>query len=515
MFNMGEKNNNKRIAKNSIYMSLRMVLALIVSLYTTRATLSALGVVDYGIFNVVCGFVSMFTFLNTSLANGIQRFFNYEIGRENGDRLVLVYNSALQIQIVIAIIITIFTEFIGSWYIQEKMVIPVDRAVAALYIFQFSVASMFLMIIQTPFVAAVMAHECMGFFSIIGVLDVVLKLLIVLSLPYFEGDLLIVYGFLFLMICLFDSFAYVLYSRLKFTEVRVKRIFDFQMLKDMLSFSGWNVFSSFAGVMREQGVNMVMNIYFGPIVNAARGIASQVNGALEGFAGNILTPARPQVIQSYAQSNYVRAFNLTFTISKLAALFVAILAVPICIEIDFILKVWIGEQVPNHANTFVVWVLLNTVVNILMGSMATIVHASGQMKTYQLVGGFIKLLPVPVSLFLLKYVYIPEYALISVFIFTFVGYIVGLYIIKSIQDYSITQYFRSVLFPVLAVPTILVLLIYPLHIIMVQSIYRLITIMIEGCVMGCLTTYILALTQDEKRYVNLFIKENLFKKLIK
>lgn len=498
---MNSKACNNRIAKNSVFMSVRLVIVLIITLYTTRKTLEILGVVDYGIYNVVCGFVTMFSFLNTSLSNGIQRFFNYEFGKNGVTAAMRVFNSALQIQFVLSIFIILITEIVGLWYLHNKMVIPDQRLEASEWIFHFSVLSMAFLIMQAPFTAAIMAHEKMGFYSIISVIDAILKLLVVLLLPILSSDLLIVYGFLFLLISFFNFVVYVFYSKKQFAEIKISYSVDYTMLKSMLSFSGWNMCGSFASMMREQGVNLVMNLYFGPVVNAARGIAAQINGALEGFAGNILTPVRPQVIQSYAHEDYKRAFSLTFTASKLSAFFVIILSVPLCVELDFILKVWLCNEVPEHTAMFVILVLATTVINILMGSMATIVHASGEMMIYQLVGGVIKVLPVPVSYILLKYMPIPEYALISVFVFTFVGYIVGLFIIKKIIPFSILYYLNNVLLPVLLITILLFGFLNLWYSFIENNIVQFFAVMLMGGIWGASFSYLLGLTKEEKLFI--------------
>lgn len=459
---MSNSGSNNTIARNSIFMSVRMVIVLLISLYTTRAVLAVLGVTDYGIYNVVCGFVSMFMFLNTSMSNGIQRFFNFELGKNGIDGARKVFNIALRIQLILAFAVIIIVEIIGIWYIRNKMVIPGDRIVAAEIIFQCSVVSMLFVIIQAPYVAAIIGHEKMDFYSIVGIIDVVLKLLIVLVLPLFSGDLLVIYGFLFILINVINFALYYLYSRKCFPEISVIKISDKTMLKEMLSFSGWNLFGSFSLMMREQGINMILNLYFGPIVNAARGVALQINGALEGFASNLVVPVRPQVIQSYAVGNIQRTLNLSYCVSKLSAFFVFILAIPVTIEIDFILALWLGNNVPSHTNTFVVIVMATTVVNLLMGAMAAIVHATGKMRNYQLIGGFVKLLCVPAALILLGLGCGPEWAMVSVFIFNLVGFVVGLYIIQSMVAFSVSDYFRKVLAPILFVFILSIIVIWPI-----------------------------------------------------
>lgn len=502
---MSNSLKNKRIAKNSVYMSIRLIIVLIITLYTTRRTLEILGVVDYGIYNVVCGFVTMFTFLNTSLSNAIQRFFNYEYGKSGENGAIKVFNSALQIQLILSMLVVVATEIAGVWYLHNKMVMPEDRLLAGEWIFHLSVVSMALLILQAPFTAAIMAHEKMDFYSVISIADAILKLITVFILPLISGDLLIVYGISILLISIFNFLVYFLYAKASFPEICLNYRIDKPTLKSMLSFSGWNMCGSFAGMMREQGVNMVMNVFFGPVVNAARGLAVQVNGALEGFAGNLLTPVRPQVIQSYAQEDYKRAFNLTFTASKLSSFFVVILAVPLCFELDFILHIWLGDDVPDHTAMFVALIIATTILNILMGSMATIVHASGKMMAYQLIGGAIKILPVPVSYIILMYMPIPEYALLCVLVLTFIGYIVGLFIIKKITCFSIKYYLRNVLMPVILLTILLYAFLVPWYSLVTNTILQFFVVMSVGVLTGTCLAYCIGLTNEEKQYIRNFI----------
>lgn len=498
--------NTNTIARNSIFMSVRMVIVLLISLYTTRLVLATLGVTDYGIYNVVCGFVSMFMFLNTSMSNGIQRFFNYELGKNGIDGARKVFNIALRIQLALSITVIFIVETIGVWFLRSKMVIPDDRMFAAEWVFQCSVISMLFLIIQAPYVAAIIGHEKMDFYSVIGIVDVVLKLLIVLALPLFRGDLLIIYGFLFLLISIINFALYYFYTRKQFPEISIIRISDKIMLKEMLSFSGWNLFGSFSLMMREQGINMILNLYFGPVLNAARGIAQQINGALEGFASNLVVPVRPQVIQSYAVGNAQRSLNLSYCVSKLSVYFVLVLAIPVTMEINFILRLWLGSNVPTHTNTFVVIVMATTIVNLLMGTMAAIVHATGEMKNYQLIGSFVKLLCVPSALILLGLGFAPEWAMISVFFFNLFGFFIGLYIIQNIFSFRVSDYYRKVLVPIIIVFILSIIVVWPIMHFFDDDWLRFIISFVVSCTWTGLCAFFIGLNANEKLILRSLVK---------
>lgn len=365
--------SNKRIAKNSVFLSIRMVVVMCISLYTSRVILNALGVEDYGVYNVVGGFVSMFAFLNTSMSNGIQRFFNYELGKNGEVGANKVYRTSLLIQLLLGVVIVALTETVGLWYLHNKMVIPEGRMLAAEWVFQFSIIGFLLIIMQVPYTAAVMAHEKMDFFSVISIADAIIKLVLVVILPHVRYDKLVAFGVLSLLIILFDFIAYFVYCKKKFPEITLKKTeskFDRSLFGSMLGFSGWNVFGSFSNMMRDQGINLIINFFYGPIVNAARGIAMQVNGAVSSLASTILTPVRPQVIQSYARNELDRTMRLTFSISKFSLVFLMLLALPISVEVNFILNLWLGI-VPEHSQAFCIIILATSATLIPMGALAT------------------------------------------------------------------------------------------------------------------------------------------------
>lgn len=482
-------------------MSIRMAIVLLLTLYTTRVVLSVLGVEDYGVYNVVCGFVSMFTFLSTSMSNGIQRFFNYELGKHGISGATKVYNTALLIQMTIAVVIVLFTETLGIWYLHHKMVIPVDRLVAAEWIFQFSILSFVFNIMQAPYSAAIMAHEKMDFYAIVSVLDAVLKLCIVFTVPYIAGDRLVIYGLLFLLIAISDFLLYFVYSKRKFEEIRFEKVIHKDLFKSMIGFSGWNFFGSFSGVMKEQGMNLVLNLFFGPVVNAARGVATQINGGLQSFVQNLSVPIRPQVIQSYAVENYSRCLNLTFSLSKLSCCLIYLIAMPIVLEMDYVLNLWLGENVPEHTNSFACIVILVTFVNNLNAPVSGIIHASGQMKKYQVVTSLISMMCIPGAYVALRLGTSPEVALFLIFVFSAISQYASLVILKDIIEYKLLDYLKEVLYPffllvfcTFAIPCI------P-RFLMEQSLFRFLVVGTTSVLIIIIGMYLVALNARERQLV--------------
>lgn len=499
--------SNKRIAKNSLYMSIRMIFVLLISLYTTRAVLKALGVEDYGVYNVVAGFVSMFAFLNNSMASATQRFFNFELGKHGEEGAQVVYNTSLFIHCFLAVLVVIVAIPVGLWYLHHKMVLPVGRMFAAECIFYFSAASLFLTIITVPFTAAVMAHEKMNFYAILGVLDAVLKLAIVLVLPFLSGDSLIWYGALFLSITLFNLVLYVGYCKQHFCEIRLDRQSPRHLIGPMLSFSGWGLLGSFAYILRNQGTDLLLNAFFGPVLNAAKGVATQVNGALNSFCSSILTPSRPQVIQSYSQGNYERTWRLTFSVSKLVTLFYYLMALPICIEINFILHLWLGDHIPAHTSWFVIIILITNTFGSLVAPMSTVIGATGKVKFYQVLSSCSNLLTIPLAYLFLKFNAVPEYVFVAMFITMVTNHLAGLIAAKRYTDFSYTAYTKRVLLPILYVISftlpfgIVALFVIP------EGIVRFLVVFSASVVIVGITTYFIGLDREEKSMVQQLISK--------
>lgn len=504
--------SNKRIAKNSIFLSIRMVVVLAITLYTTRVLLRILGVVDYGTYNVVCGFVAMFTFLNRAMSNGIQRFFNYELGKSGEEGANRVYCTAVFIQFILAVIIIVLTESFGLWYLHNKMVIPDDRMIAAEWIFQFSILSFLFVIMQAPYSAAVMAHERMDFYAIINVLDAFIKLGIVFLLPYLRADQLIMYGLLRAGVSVVNFFIYYFYCKRNFKEIKLHRYFDKKQFLSMLSFSGWNLFGSLSNVLKEQGINLVINFFFGPIVNAARGIAAQVNGGLHGFVANITMPVRPQVVQSYAKGNIDRTMNLTYGISKLSCCFLLMMAIPISFEIDYILRLWLGDNIPQHANTFVIIVLFTSLISNLSSATSGVVHATGIMRDYQLWGSLISMSSVPLAYFLLKSYAIPEIALLAVFVCSALGHFVCLFVVRKLVGMSVWDYFKRIVIPIIEVMAITIVLVFPVHMFMREGFLRLVVVSLLSVVLVGLLFYYIGFNKSERKMSLQFVS-SFFKRL--
>lgn len=473
---MSVVDSNKRIAKNTIFLYFRLAIVMIVNLYATRVVLDVLGVSDYGVYNVVCGFVAMFSFLNTSMANGIQRFYNFELGKDGESAITRVYNTALCIQILLAIIILALTETIGVWYLNTKMVISPDRIVAANWIFQFSVISLVFVIIQIPYSAAILAYERMNYYAIVSVVDALMKLAIVLILPYFTGDSLIIYGFLIMLITVLNFLLYWVYCHKKLKHIRFDKSFDRVLFKSMINFSGWNLFGSFAYILKGQGVNVLINAFFGTVVNAANGIATQVSSAIQTFSTNLVVAFKPQLTQSYAAGDYGRTEQLMLSMSKISFALMSVIAIPIIVEIDFVLHIWLKSDIPQYTDTFTILTITSIMVSILNAPVTQVIHATGKMKKYQIATSVVVCSILPISWLSLKL----GYGATSVFIITIlimaINQIVCLWVLHSTFRFNVQRYIRDVLLPCLTITIIPLLTVSYLRYMMPSSAWRFIFI---------------------------------------
>ena len=338
---MSEFSTNKRVAKNTLFLYFRMILIMLVTLYTSRVVLAELGIKDYGIYNVVGGVVMMFSFLNNCMSSATQRFMTFELGKGDMQKLRNVFAASLNIHIFIALIIVILAETIGLWFVNEKLVISHDRIFAANWVYQFSILTFCVNIIQVPYNAVLIAHEKMSIYAYISILEVLLKLGIVYLLAIVSSDKLIVYGMLVFIVQLIIRCIYQAYCKRHYEESKFKLFWNKYLYKQMSSFAGWNLFGSVAWLLRDQGLNIVLNLFFGPAINAARGIASQVSNAVIGFISNFQVALNPQITKNYATGHILEMEKLSYMGIKFSFLLLFIMVFPICLNIDYILHLWL------------------------------------------------------------------------------------------------------------------------------------------------------------------------------
>lgn len=479
-----------------------MLVVMMISLYTTRVLLVTLGVNDYGLYNVVCGFVSMFSFLNTSMANGTQRFYNFEIGRNGDCGISKIYTHSLLIQIVLALFIILGIETLGIWYLDNKMVIPEGRGIAAYWIFQSSMISLFFVIITVPYTAAIMAYEKMGFYAFLSILDAILKLVIVIILPYLPQDHLIWYGCLSATISGVNFILSFWYSKIKFRDLRVEKRIENKTFASILTFSGWNIFGSFSNMFRIQGLSLVYNFFWGTVVNAANGVAGQVNAAVESLTNSFLVAVRPQMIKSYAAGQEDYMIKMAFSVSKLTFYLVMIFAVPMIWEIKTILDIWLGEkQYPELTIVFCQLTLLMSLFGSFSVPISMIVQATGIMKRFQVYTSLTTLSVVPFAFLLSTMGGSPTSVLVLAIFFVIAAQLVRLLLVKEIVPFCIKQYVKEVIIPVFTIFVIAMLFVFILHTILSTGTIGTFAVILIGIGLSCGLIYFIGLSPSERNLV--------------
>lgn len=445
-----EQENNKRIAKNTMLLYVRMLFTMCVGLFTSRVILNALGVVDYGIYNVVGGAVAMFSVISGSLNAAISRYITYELGTGNIFQLKKIFSSAVTIQLVLATVILVLAETIGLWFLNTQMVIPENRMSAAIWAYQFSLIAFVINLISVPYNAAIISHEKMSAFAYISIVDVVGKLLIAYGVYVSPIDTLVFYAAMMVVLSSFIRFIYGQYCRKHFDECNFTFLWDKELLKKMFGFAGWNFIGASSAVLRDQGGTILINLFFGPSVNAARGISMHVNSAVIGFVNNFQTALNPQITKNYASGNRDYMMFLLFQGARLSFFIMLILSVPIIVTTPYLLKLWLG-QVPEHSVNFVRLVLVFSLSETLAGPLVTAMLATGNIKKYQIIVGGLQLMNIPVSLFFLHLNSNAEIVLIVAIVISVCCELARLLLLRKMIGLQVRRFFSEVYFKVLFV----------------------------------------------------------------
>lgn len=505
------KENSKRIAKNTLLLYIRLIFTMAVGLFTSRVILATLGVEDYGVYNVVAGFVMMFSFFTSSLGAAISRFLTYELGKGESSKLQRIFSTSVNVQLLLSVAISILAEAIGVWFVNNKLNIPADRLYAANWTFQCAILSFIFNLISVPYNAAIIAHERMSAFAYISILEVTLKLAIVYVLYISPIDKLITYSILFAFVGLVIRLVYGGYCRKHFAECRYQAVIDKPMLKEISGFAGWNLLGSGAYLFNTQGVNIAMNLFFGVTVNAARGIATQVEGVVRQFVTNFTTALNPQITKSYAAGNMEYMYTLVCRGAKYSYFLMLIFVVPFMFEADIILKLWL-DKVPEYTPVFLRLTMIGTLCDILGNSTANACWATGKVKKYYLWVGTIGSLVFFISYVLFTFGF-PAYTSYVVFIVIYIILIfVKLSIIKGLIHFPVTMFYKETLFRILPVTICTFMFASFAYSTLEESIGRmLLTVLLSTCALG-ISTFLFGLEQSEKQIVR--NKISYFKKRI-
>ena len=492
--------NNKRIAKNTLLLYVRMLFGMLVSLYTSRVILQTLGVEDYGVYNVVGGVISMFTFLNSAMSSATSRYITFEIGKGNMEQLKKVFSTSLQIHAIIALLIVILGETVGLWFLMNELVIPDGRMDAAMWVYQCSVVTAVVTIMSVPYNADIIAHEKMSAFAYISVLEIILKLAIVYLLVVLPFDKLKVYAVLVLMVGLLIRYIYTRYCHKHFEESHYIHRIDKALLKEMSSFAGWSFWGNLAAILYTQGLNMMLNIFFGPVVNAARGIATQIQGVVQQFVANFQMALNPQITKTYASGELDKMHSLMFRSARFSFMLMFFLSLPIMLETSYILTLWLGI-VPENTVIFARIIIAISLIYTIANPCVIANQATGKVKVYQAVVGGLLLLILPISYIVLK-MGAPAY---SVFIVHFcvesVAQFARMYMLRNMIDLPLLSYVKNIYLPIMGVVLLSVVLPMLVYNNMQEGIIRLLAVGMTCVISVAMTSLFIGMTRNERTFL--------------
>jgi len=456
---MPNTTNNKRIAKNTLFLYIRLFFTMGVSLYTSRVVLNVLGVNDFGVYSVVGGIVTLFSFFNSAMTSATQRFLAFDIGKNDFPQLKKTFNATLNIHIAISIVVLLLAETIGLWFVNYKLNLPLDRMVAVNWIYQFSVFTFLLGIIQVPYDALIVAREKMDIYAYMSFAEVFLKLIIVYLLVVFSFDKLILYAGLLFLVSFIVRMGHKYYCKRCFQESKYEFFFDKSFYKMLLSYSGWNLIAGIAAVARGQGCNILLNIFFGTILNAAYGISMQIQGTVSGFVQNFQMAVNPQITKQYAIGNKEEYLNYIFKSAKFSYFLMLIIACPVMYNIDYILELWLKNP-PKYTSAFVLLTLISSLIECISGSMMTGIQATGKIKRYTIVIAILLFLNLPLSYIFLKLFKNPEFVFYTSIVISILCLCFRLFYLKNIIQFPVLDFLKKVLLKIILTSTLVILINY-------------------------------------------------------
>ncbi len=494
--------NSRRIARNTLALYFRMLVLMFIGLFTARVVLNSLGIEDKGVYESVGGFVAMMSIITNSLSTAISRFLTVEIGREDSERLKKVFSTALSIMIFVAIVVVAIAEPLGLWYIGNVMQLPDGRTDAALILFQFSLATFVINLVSVPYNATIIAHEKMTAFAVIGVVEGVLKLGVALLLSVSPLDKLLTYGALMCCVALVARLLYALYCRRFFFESRTLPGFERGLFRAMFGFAGWSGLSNAVYLVNTQGVTLLVNYFFGVVFNTMRGIAMNVETMVKQFVTNVLTAMNPQITKSYVRGDTTYAFTIACKGSKYAFLIIFILGSPFLFEAEILLRLWLGDIVPEGTALFSRLAIVGMCLDIMMSPFSTIIQASGNIRKFYITVSSVMLLIFPLTWILFR-LGAPAYSCYIVFIGIYlVTDIVKLLILRRQTGFPLKMFAVEVLAKVLPVAALALAVTFPVWRIMDAGVWRLLAVLAVGTLTTLLGTYAFALSRGERSYVN-------------
>ncbi len=499
--------NNKRIAKNTLMLYIRMAFIMLVNLYTSRVILHALGVDDFGLYNIVGGVVVLFSFINNAMITSVQRFLNYELGRNNIEGAKKIFSASITIHIAVALLFVLLAESIGLWFLNNYINIPFGRENAANWVYQFTIITTVVNIIRAPYNSTIIAYEKMSFYAYISIIEAALRLGIVF-LIYLFLDRLIAYSALVTAVTAAVLVMYVIYCRIKFPICKYKFEYNKKVYLPLVNFSGWSLFGAAANVGANQGINIILNMFFGVAVNAAMGIAHQVNAALYQFVSNFQTAFNPQIIKSYAAGDKDYFFNLILNTSRYSFYLLFLLAFPVVLCCNEIIRLWLGE-IPLHSVEFCRLIIVFSLIDALQGPLWVSVQATGNIRNYQILMSVLILSNLPVTYFIFKLISIPELALVVRVMINVVTFVARIMYLKRLCDFPVKKYLSYVLLKSLFVVIISMPIPIFFYFVIESELLKLILTIILCLVLTLFSIYCLGINKGEKIFVKGLIKKKL------
>lgn len=503
---MSSNIKSQRILKNTLVLYGRMLITMVIALFTSRVLLQALGISDYGLYNVVGGVVSLFSFLMSSMASATQRFLSFELGRGDHNTLSDVFSMSLTTHILIALVVLVLSETIGLWFLNTYIQVPEGRLFAANFIYQFIVLSLCLNIIIVPYSACVITHEDMNIYAYISIFDSVAKLIVAYLLYISMFDRLCLYGVLLCVITVLDFIFYYSVCRKKYQESKYRYFFDKKLFLRIFSFSGWTVLGQMSVVGASHGTSILLNIYHSVVYNAALGIANQVNGALNGLVSNFQTAFQPQITKSYSSEEYDYMYKLIYNASKISFFLLFLVSIPVIINIDWLLAIWL-KDVPPSTNVFCILFLTSSLLNSIGGPLWMSIFATGNIKTYQIfifIAYALSLLGVFLAF---MFGAGPEIGVAINALISVVILLIRLIFVKiRLPIFSWRHYLKSVFFPISACVSIVLFVYFMISSFNLIENKILLTLII--CLTSILSVLYIGLSKEEKRnLIGLVIKK--------
>lgn len=501
--------NNKLIIKNSIALYIRMLLSMIISLYTTRVVLNTLGASDFGLYSVVAGIITIFAVLKGLIASGTQRFLAFELGRGGEkQRMRDVFSTSYTLFVIIGGIIFILAETIGLWFVNNYLQIPHGRLLAANIVYQVSILSMLVSIVHVPYTASILAHERMDIYGYTGIIEPVIRLVFVLMLPILPWDKLIVYSVLMFVNSFLMTCFYVVYCNRLFDECSLKLFINKAMKTEILSFTTWNLLEVVSNESNNQGQNVLINMFFGPIVNASRAVSTQVNNAVHGFASNFVVAVIPQITKSYAGNDIKNFVQLIIRGSKFAYIVLALIMIPIIININFILNLWL-EDPPEYASIFCILILIAMLVRMISEPLYTGIQATGKIKKYQIVTNSLTLLNLPICYFLFK-IGRPAYdACIVSILMSAILVFSRLFFLTKLTNFPYKEYLKTIVCRCISVSIILFAISYYINSLFEKSLFEVTVFSIGSVICNIIVFFFFSLSYNERLFFTNFIKSKL------